>query len=88
MQVTIELPDDIAGEIARGKDAALHRAVLEAVALEGYRSGSLTHAQVGRLLGIDYRFDVDVFLKQHGACTGYTQEDLERDRRALERLGV
>ena len=72
MQVTIELPDDIAGKLAEKNGADLPRAVLEAVALEGYRSGELTHAQVGRLLGIDYRFDVDAFLKEHGAYLHYS----------------
>lgn len=66
MQVTIELPDNIAGEIAGHHGLELPRAVLEAVALEGYRSGRLTHARVGGLLGIDYCFDADVFLKEYG----------------------
>jgi hypothetical protein len=88
MQVTIELPDDIAAELANRNGADLSRAVLEAVALEGYRSEQLTHAQVGRLLDMDYRFDVDAFLKDHGAYLHYTIEDLERDRETLRKLGI
>jgi len=88
VRVTIELPDDIAAELARRNGADLPRSVLEAVALEGYRSRRLTHAQVGRLLGIDYRFEVDAFLKEHGAYLHYTPEDLERDRETLRKLGV
>ena len=58
------------------------------LAVEGYRSGKLTHAQVGRILGIDYRFDVDAFLKQRGAYLDYTLEDLERDRETARQLGL
>jgi hypothetical protein len=87
MQVTIELPDDIAGELAGKNGSDLPRAVLEAVALEGYRSGRLTHVQVRRLLGIDYRFNVDAFLKERGAYLHYTVEDLEGDCQTLRKLG-
>ena len=88
MQVTIELPDEIAEDLRPKNGADLPRAILEMVALEGYGSGELTHAQVGRLLGIDYRFDVDAFLKAHGVSLHYTVEDLEEDRETLRRLGV
>ena len=91
MQITIELPDEIATALAGANGSAgpnsVPRAVLEAIALEGYRSEALTHAQVGRLLGIDYRFDVDAFLKEHGADLHYGLEDLERDSETLRRLG-
>lgn len=71
-----------------GHSDDLPRAVLEAVALEGYRSGKLTHAQVGRLLGMEYRFDVEAFLKEHGVTLGYSETELETDRQTLRRLGV
>lgn len=92
MRVTIEIPDDIARELAAENGAGalsdLPRALLQMVALEGYRSGELTHAQVGRLLGVDYRFDVDAFLKEHGAYLDYTEDDLERDRETARKLGL
>jgi hypothetical protein len=88
MQVTIDLPDDIADDLMMGNGANLPRSVVEMVALEGYRSGRLTHAQVGRLLGIDYRFDVDAFLKRHGVSLHYGADDLNLDRETLRGLGV
>ena len=49
MQITIELPEDIAvGLESRWKD--LPRATLESLALEAYRSRALTAAQLRRLL--------------------------------------
>jgi hypothetical protein len=88
MQVTIEIPNDIAEEMAAKHDASLSRAVLEKVALEGYRSGEFTHAQVRRLLGFEHRLDVDAFLKERGVDLDYTVADLERDRETHHRLGL
>ena len=82
--ITLRLPDDIAhGLVAKWKN--LPRAALESVALEGYRAGALTTAQVGRLLEFQTRYELDGFFKQHGVCD-YTLEDLQSDREALRRL--
>jgi hypothetical protein len=64
--VTIQLPEDVAEDLMTKSGADLPRAVLEMVALEGYRSGELTHAQVMRLLGFKNRVEVDGFLKRAG----------------------
>ncbi len=87
MRITLELPDDVAELLAAKNGAGLPRAVLEMVAVEGYRSGALTHAQVRRLLGFENRFDVEVFLKERGIPLEYTIEDLEQDRETHRRLG-
>ena len=48
MQITLELPDDVAqGLEAKMKD--LQRALLEGFALEGYRSGNLSEEQVRKI---------------------------------------
>ena len=88
MQLTIELPDEIAMGLLSKNRADLSRTVLEMIALEGYRSGELTHAQVGRLLGLESRFDVEAFLKEHEVALLYTPEDLEQDRLAHRQLGL
>jgi hypothetical protein len=56
MQITIDLLDDIAQHTDPGREA------LEAVAIEGFRSGVLPHYQVSQRLGLS-RFDFDGFLK-------------------------
>ena len=64
MQITIELPEDIAlGLQSKWKD--LPRAALESLALEAYRSRALTAAQPGRLVAFETRMQVDAFLKEH-----------------------
>jgi hypothetical protein len=87
MTVTLEVPEEIAEQIApAGED--LPRLALEALALEGYPSGKLSQAQVRRLLGYQTRMEVDGFLKQHGVWLEYTLDDLERDRETHRRLGL
>lgn len=78
VQITLTLPQDIAEDLV-SKWADLPRAVLESLALEGYRAGALTQAQVRRLLGFASLAEVDGFLKEHGVYLEYTLDDLERD---------
>jgi hypothetical protein len=78
MQITLELPDDVAQSLeAQAKN--LPRALLESFALEGYRSGKLTEEQVRKILDFGTRMQVDGFLKEHGLYLDYTLEDLDRE---------
>jgi hypothetical protein len=63
MQITIELPEDIAVGLQSRND--LPRAALEGLALEAYRSRALTAAQLRRLLVFKTQMQVDAFLKEH-----------------------
>jgi hypothetical protein len=86
MQITIELPEDIAqGLESRWKD--LPRAALESLALEAYRSRALTAAQLRRLLAFETRTQIDAFLKEH-EIFDYSASDFEQDRETLRRLRV
>jgi len=63
------------------------RAALEALAIEGYRSGALTASQTRRLLGFETRYELDGFLKAHNVWEhAYSLEDLEQDRRTMQQL--
>ncbi len=69
----------------QGKDPA--RATLEAVAIEGYRSGALSAYQTRRLLGFETRYELDGFLKAHNVWEhAYSLEDLEQDRQVIQHL--
>ncbi len=81
MQITIELPEDIAAGLqSKWKD--LPRAALESLALEAYRSRALTAAQLRRLLVIETQMQVDAFLKEH-EIFDYSAADFEQDRETL-----
>jgi hypothetical protein len=86
MQVTVEIPDEMAQRlIPAGQDPA--RTTLEAVAIEGYRSGLLTSSQTRLLLGFETGYELDGFLKAHNVWEhAYGLEDLEQDRRTLDQL--
>ncbi len=78
MQITLELPEDVAQRF--GEDTqTLSRTALEALALEGIRSGKLSKAEARHMLGIPSRQEMDGFLKDHGYVMPLTLEDVERD---------
>jgi len=84
MQITLELPEDIAQGLC-DMWSDLPRAALESLALEAYRSHALTAAQLRRLLGFETRMQVDAFLKEH-EIYDFTAEDFEQDRETLRQL--
>jgi predicted HTH domain antitoxin len=86
MQVTVEIPDEMAEKLAaKGQDPV--RTALEALAIECYRSGTLTSSQTRRLLGFETRFELDGFLKAHNVWEhAYGIEDLEQDRQTMQQL--
>jgi hypothetical protein len=85
MDVTIHIPDDLATRLGTAGD--LPRRVLEALAVEEFRLGRLTQAELRRLLGFGTRHALDAFLKAHDLYAPYTLDDLEHDRNDLRRLG-
>ncbi len=86
MNLTLEIPDDIATRLtATGGD--LSRRALEALLAEEYRHDRLTKPELQRLLGIETSYALDGFLKAHDIWIEYTREDAERERQSLHRLG-
>ena len=79
MTITVALPDDITQHAEPGREA------LEALALEGYRSGTLTQFQVGQLLRFS-RVQTETFLASHLDLYDYTTEELEAEADLLHRL--
>ena len=82
MNVVIEIPDDI-GRVLAGEAGDVSRAVLEAVAVEAYRTGTITPAQVQQMLGLRSRWETETFLRKAEAYHDYTMDDLERDIAAI-----
>ena len=80
MQITVQLPDDLAQHPNPARE------VLEAFAIEGYRSGALSACQTHLLLGFETRSELDGFLKEHEVWDhAYSVEDLEKDATGFER---
>jgi predicted HTH domain antitoxin len=82
MQLTLELPEDIAAQLSAARQD-LQRDALEAFALEQYRAHRLTTGQVRRLLGHGTRMQTHAFLKEHGVFLHYDENSLKEDLEAF-----
>ena len=76
MEVTFQIPDDLAGRVSATGDPS--RRALEAFALEEFRAGHISQPELRRMLGLA-RIQMDGFLKSHGIYEDMTLEDVERD---------
>jgi predicted HTH domain antitoxin len=62
------------------------RAALESLAIEGYKTGALSHFQASQLLGLS-RIEFEGFLKARGILDhAYDEEDLRRDIETMRKL--
>jgi hypothetical protein len=85
MQITVEIPDELASRLVpAGQDPS--RGALEAIGIEAYRQHRITGYQLRQLLGIESRYELDGLLKQHQVWLEYSSEDFERERELGERL--
>ena len=86
MEIHINVPDEIARTL--GDDTrSVERAALEALALEGIRSGRFSRGQVKRLLGFQTRYEVDGFVKAQGLAVQESLEEVQRDSERVLALG-
>lgn len=83
MQITIELPNDIANKL-RSDDVS--RRILELIAADCYRQGRIGAAEVRQILNFSSRWETYEFLKKEKAYLPYTEEDLEQDVQAIRNL--
>ncbi|HEX3745697.1 MAG TPA: UPF0175 family protein [Bryobacteraceae bacterium] len=80
MDLTLQIPDDLASRLGASMDE-LSRRALEGFALEEYKSGNIRKSDLRRLLGLDTRYELDGFLKAHNVLENLTIEDLRQDLR-------
>ncbi len=80
MEITVKLPDDLAEHGNPGREA------LEALVVEGYRSGVFSHYQASQLLGVS-RLAFEGFLKERNIYEHtYSEEDLKQDEETWRKL--
>jgi hypothetical protein len=86
MTVSIDIPKQ-AEEMLKGAFGDnLNRTALEAIAIEGYRTGKLSRYEVQTVLGFDDRWQTESWLGSRGVHLNYSIEDLEADRQTLDRV--
>ena len=85
MQMAIDLPEDIVRTL-ESEWGDLSKHTVETLAVEGYRSGLLSRAQVRRMLGFETRMQVDEFMKKAGVYLDYTGGDFAQDLQTIREL--
>jgi len=83
MDVTLHIPDDLADRFGGN----LSRRVLELLALDGYKNGHLTPAELRRLLGFYTPYQLDEFLESNNVWADYTVDDFLREIEGLQHQG-
>lgn len=83
MLVTVEIPENVARCFGNSAEV-VGRSVLEFSALEGYRSGRLSHADVQAMLAFESWAETERFLRTGGVPVDYTEADLQADRASLD----
>ncbi len=86
MELTVQIPDDIATRLA-ATEGDLARRALECFAVEELKAGRITEPELGRMLGLA-RIEIDGFLKPRGVYQNYTMEDFNKERAVLKNLGL
>ena len=72
MNVMVPIPDDLAARF--GSEAELGRRAVEALALEEYRAGRLTHIELGQLLGLETKSELNNLLAARGVAQPHLQQ--------------
>ena len=87
MQITIEIPDDIAQRLDRNQ-ADLSRQLLEFAIADAYRCGKINTAEVGKLLELPNRLATHAFLKRMGVYLNYDEMELTQDLQTLKAISA
>jgi hypothetical protein len=78
MHVHLDVPEEVARQFA-AEPGGITRVAIEALAIEGVRSGKLTVRQAREMLGIRSRYEMDGFLKAHSVPLPTTLEEIIAD---------
>lgn len=84
VEITVKLPEDVAGRFGPTPDAAA-RQLLESAAVEGYRSKRLSRGQVREMLHLGWH-ETEAFLASHDCPRHYSPSDLDDDLATLAEL--
>jgi hypothetical protein len=78
MRVHLDVPEEVARRFG-AEPGGIARVAIEALALEGVRSGKLTEHQAREMLSIRSRYEMDGFLKEHGVPLPTTLDEIPAD---------
>lgn len=87
MTLTLNIPDPVLRRL-QSLCTDVPRAVLEGFAVESYRTGTLSRAEIGDLLGHTSIWDTQEFLAEHHAWPAPTLEEATSDIASLRNTRV
>jgi hypothetical protein len=85
MQITIEIPENIANQL---QTSNISRRILELIAADSYRQGRIGSAEVRQILNFSSRWETYQFLKYEKAYLLYTENDLEQDAKTIRNVMI
>lgn len=86
MVIRVNIPKRAEETLRRIWGDRLSEAAFDALVIEAYRADSISAAEVGSLLGIEDRWEIEKWLADRRVPLNYTLEDLESDRKTLDRI--
>jgi hypothetical protein len=78
MTVSLNVPDMLLPSLGT-EPADISRAIAEGFAVEAYRSGTLSVAEIAEFLGLESRWAAEEFLSQHSAWPDPTESEIIAD---------
>lgn len=85
MTLSLTIPDALTSTLVPAQ-AALPKVLRDGFAVEAYRQGMLSAAEIRVLMGHESRWETEDFLASHDAWPGTTVADVEEDGRSLTAL--
>ena len=85
MTLSLTIPDVLASSLSRAQPS-LSGVLLDGFAVEAYRRGMLSAAEVGVLMGHQSRWETEEFLATHDTWPGTTADEVAEDGRQLNAL--
>lgn len=86
MGIFLNIPPETERLLRRALGDDLDRAAIDALLIEGYRTGRLSSAEIGGILGLSDRNKVELWLAERDVPLNYSLADLEADRAALREV--
>ena len=85
MQITVEIPDEIAQRLNQ-TSGSLSRRLLEVIIADAYHCGKVNTAEVGQILNLPSRLETHAFLKRMGVYLNYDEAELEQDIQTFKKF--
>lgn len=85
MTIAFDIPSELEAQLRAELAKPLTQVAREALIGDLYRQAAISIGQVAELLG-QSRFEAEAWLGARGITMNYTLQDLEDDRRTMDRL--